>query len=580
MALQGIFHGDVAKKLQRHADVRRSFIGVKSLSGKRWQQELRGWLSWKNDGYRGFVELVAGHIAAGVGSARSYQAQQQRAEALAELDRAKTAFFSNISHEFRTPLTLILGPVDELRGRTTGIDEQARQELELVHRNGLRLAKLVNTLLDFSRIQAGRMRAQFAPADLSSVTAELASVFRSAIDRAGLTFTVDCPPLDEPVYLDREMWEKVVLNLLSNALKFTFEGSIIIRVDRDDTDAIVTVTDTGIGVPVGEIPRLFERFHRIETSRARSTEGSGIGLALVKELVGLHAGTIRADSREGAGTTFTVRLPFGAAHLPDRRTRPGAWDSRDLRRDCRPVRAGSPALAAIRHQYDGDYCCRHPSRGRRRAGTSVDRRRQRRHARIPDQPAADLRLSGKWRRRRPAGARGHPLPGPRPCHQRRHDARTGRSPTARGAAEDPRTAAVPVLLLSARAGQEASIEGLQAGADDYLVKPFAAAELLARVRANIELARTAQPSGPLAHCSGGLAAGSVLRLRRARRRRGDQHRVRRDPRLRPRRSAVSGHPSMVAGRRHRPGSPSAGRSGVRGNAGPTPRFLHRSCQPP
>jgi CheY-like chemotaxis protein len=210
---------------------------------------------------------------------------------------------------------LILGPVDELRGRTTGIDEQARRELELVHRNGLRLAKLVNTLLDFSRIQAGRMRAQFAPADLSSVTAELASVFRSAIDRAGLTFTVDCPPLDEPVYLDREMWEKVVLNLLSNALKFTFEGSIIVRVDRDDTDAIVTVTDTGIGVPVGEIPRLFERFHRIETSRARSTEGSGIGLALVRELVGLHAGTITADSREGAGSTFTVRLPFGAAHL-------------------------------------------------------------------------------------------------------------------------------------------------------------------------------------------------------------------------------------------------------------------------
>ena len=149
-----------------------------------------------DDAYRGFVELVAGHIAAAVGSARSYRAQQQRAEALAELDRAKTAFFSNVSHEFRTPLTLILGPVDELLSRATGVDEEARQELELIHRNGLRLAKLVNTLLDFSRIQAGRMQAQFEPADLPSVTAELASVFRSAIDRAGLTLTVDCPPLD------------------------------------------------------------------------------------------------------------------------------------------------------------------------------------------------------------------------------------------------------------------------------------------------------------------------------------------------------------------------------------------------
>ncbi len=268
-----------------------------------------------DQGYRGFVELVAGHIAAGVGSARSYRAQQRRAEELAELDRAKTAFFSNISHEFRTPLTLILGPIDELRSRATGVDEQARHELELVHRNGLRLAKLVNTLLDFSRIQAGRMQAQFAPVDLSALTAELASVFRSAVDRAGLTFVVDCPPLDEPVYLDRDMWEKVVLNLLSNALKFTFEGSVTVRVAREDADAVVTVTDTGIGVPAAEMPRLFERFHRIETARGRSTEGSGIGLALVRELIGLHGGTITADSREGVGSTFTVRLPFGAAHL-------------------------------------------------------------------------------------------------------------------------------------------------------------------------------------------------------------------------------------------------------------------------
>ena len=268
-----------------------------------------------DDGYRGFIEVVASHIAAGVGSARSYQAQQQRAEALAELDQAKTTFFSSVSHEFRTPLTLILGPVNELLGQTD-LNERERRELELIQRNGLRLAKLVNTLLDFSRIQAGRMHARFEPADLSVLTAELASVFRSAFDRAGLTFTVDCPPLDQPVYLDREMWEKVMLNLLSNALKYTFDGSVTVRVRRDDAAAVVTVTDTGIGISAAEMPKLFERFHRIESSRARSTEGSGIGLALVKELVGIHGGTIGADSREGAGTTFTVCLPFGAAHLP------------------------------------------------------------------------------------------------------------------------------------------------------------------------------------------------------------------------------------------------------------------------
>ena len=200
-----------------------------------------------DDGYRGFVDLVARHLAAGIASARSYQDQQRRAEELAELDRAKTAFFANISHEFRTPLTLIMGPVQELQRRLADAGPQVREELEVISRNGLRLGRLVNTLLDFSRIEAGRMQASYEPADLAQVTAELASVFRSAVDRAGLVFEVDCPPLPEPVYLDRGMWEKVVLNLLSNALKFTFDGSIRIAVRAEGGQAVVTVADTGTG---------------------------------------------------------------------------------------------------------------------------------------------------------------------------------------------------------------------------------------------------------------------------------------------------------------------------------------------
>ncbi len=269
-----------------------------------------------DDGYRGFVDLVARHLAAGIATARSYQHQQRRAEELAELDRAKTTFFSNISHEFRTPLTLIMGPVQELQRQLAGAGPQVHEELEVISRNGLRLGRLVNTLLDFSRIEAGRMQVSYEPADLAQVTAELASVFRSAVDRAGLNFEVDCPPLPEPVYLDRAMWEKVVLNLLSNALKFTFDGSIRVAARAEGGQAVVTVADTGIGVPATEMPRLFERFHRIENARARSNEGSGIGLALVQELVQLHGGTIAASSTEGEGTTFTIRLPFGHAHLP------------------------------------------------------------------------------------------------------------------------------------------------------------------------------------------------------------------------------------------------------------------------
>ena len=446
--------------------------------------------------YRGFVELAAGHISGGIGSARSYQAHQRRAEELAELDKAKTAFFSNISHEFRTPLSLILGPVAELRAEAPGPADRTRQELDVVHRNALRLNKLVNTLLDFSRIEAGRMQPHFEPVDLATSTAELASVFRSAIERAGLTFTVDCPSLGEPVYLDRDMWEKVILNLLSNALKFTFAGSITVRLRRDGDHAVITIADTGVGVPATEMPRLFERFHRVETTLARSNEGSGIGLALVKELIGVHGGTITAGSVEGAGTTFTIRLPFGAAHLHTgngdsaerARTFPSAADpyvEEALRwlptddgaatiEDTSPLASQSvsaPILGAGKQARvlvadDNADMREYLARLLHTAGYGVDavcdgeQALQAIRADPPSLVVSDVMMQRMDGLQLVAALR-----------------------------EDPRTASIPVLLLSARAGQEASIEGLQAGADDYLVKPFAAAELLARARANIELAR-------------------------------------------------------------------------------------------
>ena len=252
-----------------------------------------------DEAYESFLGLVAQQTAALVNGAVAYQAQLRRAEELAELDRAKTAFFSNVSHEFRTPLTLIMGPVEELRARldpADPADAAAAGELDVIYRNGLRLGKLVNTLLDFSRIEAGRMQASFEPLDLGAFTTELASVFQSAFDRAGMRYEVDCPPLSAPVYVDREMWEKVVFNLLSNALKFTFSGTVSVRLGEEDGHAVLRVADTGVGVAAAEIPRLFDRFHRIENVPSRSNEGSGIGLALVRELVGLHGGTITAES--------------------------------------------------------------------------------------------------------------------------------------------------------------------------------------------------------------------------------------------------------------------------------------------
>jgi len=148
------------------------------------------------------------------------------------------------------------------------------------------------------------------------LTAELASVFRSAIERAGLSLTVDCPSLQEPVWADRDMWEKIVLNLLSNALKFTFEGGISVRLRQVSERAVLQVQDTGTGIPRHEILRLFDRFHRVEGWRGRTHEGTGIGLALVQELAKPHGGTVRVDSVLGEGSTFTVAVPLGMAHLP------------------------------------------------------------------------------------------------------------------------------------------------------------------------------------------------------------------------------------------------------------------------
>jgi PAS domain S-box-containing protein len=455
-----------------------------------------------DEGYRAFVGLVAGHLAAGIASARSYRDQQRRAEELAELDRAKTTFFSNVSHEFRTPLTLIMGPVQELQRLLADADPEVREELEVISRNALRLGKLVNTLLDFSRIEAGRMQASYEPADIAQATAELASVFRSAIDRAALVFEVDCPPLPEPVYLDRGMWEKVVLNLLSNALKFTFDGSIRIAVHAEGSQAVVTVADTGTGIPEQEMPRLFERFHRIDNTRSRSNEGSGIGLALVQELIQLHGGTITASSTEGAGTTFAIRLPFGYAHLPAGALVPA--------RHTATVSATADPFVqeALRWlpgtAQDGGGTGPHPVHEEIMPGNDTDPPAQTGRVLPARVLVADDNADMREYLARLLRTAGYQVATVTDGQAALDAVRAGppdlvisdvMMPRLDGLGlvaalrADARTAAVPALLLSARAGQEASIEGLRAGADDYLVKPFSAVELLARVRSNLGMAR-------------------------------------------------------------------------------------------
>jgi signal transduction histidine kinase/CheY-like chemotaxis protein len=226
-----------------------------------------------NEAYRSFFELLGSAMTTVMSNAIAYESARKRAEALAEIDRAKTAFFSNVSHEFRTPLTLMLGPIEDELAESEPLPADRYERLLTVHRNSLRLLKLVNTLLDFSRIEAGRIQASFEPVDLATFTTELASSFESAMTKAGLQFILALEPLPEDVYVDREMWEKIVLNLLSNALKHTFDGSIIVSLQWLETTVELIVADTGIGIAAAELPLLFDRFHRVKGAKSRYHEG-------------------------------------------------------------------------------------------------------------------------------------------------------------------------------------------------------------------------------------------------------------------------------------------------------------------
>ncbi|MEV4639684.1 ATP-binding protein [Actinoplanes sp. NPDC049548] len=454
-----------------------------------------------DDAYRSFFHLLAQQVSVAVRNALAYEEERRRAETLAELDRVKTAFFTNVSHEFRTPLTLMLGPLtDALADPGEPLGDRQRDRVDTARRNATRLLTLVNNLMTFSSLEAGRAGNTPRDVDLGRLTAELAGVFRSAVERAALRLVVDCPPLPAPTTVDPANWETIVTNLLSNALKFTFVGEIRVTLDSDDQQIRLRVSDTGIGIAPQELPHLFDRFHRVQGVQARSHEGSGVGLALVRELTRLLGGDVTVTSTPGSGTTFSVVLPWTAVTPAGASPDPGASPGGTARAlaeealgwlpDVPPAPADEPGRVRIVVADDNSDMRGYLTRLLTAEGWQVEA--------VGDGEAALEAI-----RRRPPSLLLTDVMMPR----------LDGFALLRALRQEDATLTLPVIMLSARAGGEAGVEGLDAGADDYVVKPFTAAQLIARVRGALH--RDRLRAGSARQMSGSAATTAVIASGRA-----------------------------------------------------------------
>eukprot|EP00762_Andalucia_godoyi_P008358 ANDGO_07372.mRNA.1 Sensor histidine kinase TmoS len=454
-----------------------------------------------------FCTSICGQMSSAASSVQAFETETRRAEELAKLDHAKTVFFSNISHELRTPLNLMLGPLaDALADTQNPLARMQRERMEMVNRNGSRLLRLVNNLLDFSRIEAGRSQCQFVPTNLPGMTLEIASLFQPLMEKAGLDFRVLLSSrLSQDVFVDRSMWEKIVANLLSNAFKFTFKGFIQVSISEDEKGAVLEVSDSGTGIPQPELPRVFERFHRIENSKGRNYEGSGIGLALTLELVRLHGGTIDVASELGCGTTFRVRIPFGFSHLAEQNvlhSAPALEDSSSsFHHNDLPVSTYRPSGAFVEEaatwmddtppQSEDDNDTSSASSDSADYGDATI-------LLADDNPDMRSYVKGILKRYWKVDLAKNGQEALFLSEKKKYDLILSdvMMPVMDGfelmrrLRQNPFTCSTPVIILSARAGEEAKIEGLQKGADDYIVKTsFSAKELIARVKNHLELGR-------------------------------------------------------------------------------------------
>ena len=446
------------------------------------------WKTWW--AYSIYVAIILGTVY----GLRRYEISRQRlkhqvelehveAEKLQEMDRMKSRFFANISHEFRTPLTLIKGPIERWLPKIKQPD--MHQDFEMTQRSTNRLLRLVNQLLDISRLESGKMKLQARPENIVELTRQLTMAFESlaGVDDIELRFTG--PEEGVSVYLEREHYEKIITNLLSNALKFTPPGGKVI-VDIPPAPPSkggikggmleIRVIDTGAGIPADHLPHIFDRFYQVDDSYTKDMQGSGIGLALTKELIELHHGEIEVSSEVGKGTEFTIRLPLGKKHLkeeeiveiplnppskgdlsvtPFERKVEGMFENENIQ----PSAKDAPILLIVEDNPDMRNYIRDILVDSYNVVESADGQKGFEKAAeiIPDIIISDVMMPE--------------MDGFQFCERIKTDLRTSH---------------IPVILLTAKSSGESKLEGLETGADDYLTKPFDARELQVRVKNLIE----------------------------------------------------------------------------------------------
>ncbi len=435
-----------------------------------------------------FVSLLADQVGQILTVATARAREQARLDALAALDAAKTAFLSNVSHEFRTPLTLLLGPLEDVMdGREKSIE---RADATVMVQSAHRLLRMVNALLDVARIEADGLTATPTTIDLVQITRDLLQPFERAAERAGLRLEVQLDPSLGLLLVDPELWEKIVLNLVANAIKFTDHGTVGVTLTSRGEHLLLTVSDTGIGMAEEDVGQIFDRFHRIETAGAHAVEGTGIGLTLVAEAAGAMDGTVTARSELGRGSTFEVELPLV----------PSVETVADWTPHGRAVQALADDAAAPTET-------RPPPETEDQGGESCI-------LVVEDNVAVRDRVSRLVATLGKVTTAPDGLAALEVLRSRQVDLvvtdvmmpRLDGLGLLKAIREDDDLRSTPVVLLSARAGPEAAAGAIEAGADDYVVKPFTPGELLARCRTSLELAEYRAESAA-SHVRSTLLAG-------------------------------------------------------------------------